>query len=399
MCVAGCRGVLGIDERKPLPADVTIGGGGSGGDAAGGGATGGHGGQSCAPPLDTDIDNCGAEGNVCSPRSNSVPDCEACACTFTCNVGYGDCDGDASNGCETDLRVSNTHCGACGFGCEAPGCDDGACILSNGNSRNVVLYEGDLYYTAIGVAVDRCAITGCALAPERVSSGGVSGTSYQLHVDDVGMLVKARNADQFYTCSDHDACVWTDLMTFPVSSFDADADHIVWIAQAEVMRMPRTGGAVETLLTTADAGYAVLIEGSELYYGTHRELARCDMADCAGTSVVLHAGPTGTFSSVRNFALDPDWLYYAVGDDILRTPRDGSGGIAPVATATSLRMFVVEGDGVYSIQGEDLRRAPVDGGASELLEVLPSYANALVVDDQFFYVGTANALWRIPRWR
>jgi hypothetical protein len=33
-----------------------------------------------------------------------------------CAAGFGDCDGNAANGCETDTRTSVSHCGACGTG-------------------------------------------------------------------------------------------------------------------------------------------------------------------------------------------------------------------------------------------------------------------------------------------
>lgn len=45
-----------------------------------------------------------------------------------CGVGLADCDGDSSNGCETDLRSSVLHCGGCGTGCTQPGC-----VCENGN--------------------------------------------------------------------------------------------------------------------------------------------------------------------------------------------------------------------------------------------------------------------------
>lgn len=39
------------------------------------------------------------------------------------------CDGDASNGCETDLRVTDAHCGACGKACEQGlACVAGTCV-------------------------------------------------------------------------------------------------------------------------------------------------------------------------------------------------------------------------------------------------------------------------------
>lgn len=44
--------------------------------------------------------NCGACGNRCASAKDAVPACEGGSCTFRCNVGFGDCDGNPANGCE-----------------------------------------------------------------------------------------------------------------------------------------------------------------------------------------------------------------------------------------------------------------------------------------------------------
>jgi hypothetical protein len=36
-----------------------------------------------------------------------------------CREGFGDCDGDPLNGCETDIHASQRHCGSCGNACQA----------------------------------------------------------------------------------------------------------------------------------------------------------------------------------------------------------------------------------------------------------------------------------------
>jgi hypothetical protein len=48
-----------------------------------------------------------------------------------CEALHADCDGDLSNGCETDLMRDRSHCGACGTRCESPdcSCDNGKLAL------------------------------------------------------------------------------------------------------------------------------------------------------------------------------------------------------------------------------------------------------------------------------
>lgn len=48
-----------------------------------------------------------------------------------CDARHADCDGDPSNGCETDLTRDRNHCGACAARCETAdcSCDDGKLTL------------------------------------------------------------------------------------------------------------------------------------------------------------------------------------------------------------------------------------------------------------------------------
>jgi hypothetical protein len=78
--------------------------------------------------LSSDVDHCGDCATTCKTSGrNLVPACVAGACTEECRVLYGDCDGNANNGCEQSLSVS-TSCGACGMACAAgTSCVLGAC--------------------------------------------------------------------------------------------------------------------------------------------------------------------------------------------------------------------------------------------------------------------------------
>jgi hypothetical protein len=80
-------------------------------------------------------DGCGGSCGTCGPVPNATAMCTAGRCGFTCAAGFGDCDGNAGNGCETDLDTSTSHCGACGRGC-SPSlvCNGGTCACPAGQS-------------------------------------------------------------------------------------------------------------------------------------------------------------------------------------------------------------------------------------------------------------------------
>ena len=75
--------------------------------------------------------HCGACATACSAPAHAVSRCGDAGCAFSCEPGFGDCDGDPANGCEADLGAVAT-CGRCDTPCLAPEgtsarCEGGAC--------------------------------------------------------------------------------------------------------------------------------------------------------------------------------------------------------------------------------------------------------------------------------
>jgi hypothetical protein len=68
----------------------------------------------------TSLAGCGMSCSPCQVPANATATCDGTACGYTCRAGFADCDGVATNGCESDLSQSTT-CGGCGTNCLAPG--------------------------------------------------------------------------------------------------------------------------------------------------------------------------------------------------------------------------------------------------------------------------------------
>ena len=74
-------------------------------------------GETCAD-LASDVEHCGACNRPCEVL-NGVPSCVEGRCAIgACEDGFVDCDGDPTNGCESDLRDPES-CALCGNVCEA----------------------------------------------------------------------------------------------------------------------------------------------------------------------------------------------------------------------------------------------------------------------------------------
>ncbi len=93
----------------------------------------GNGKNGCEASLGSPL-HCGACGNVCAPLPHATAGCAAGACGIgACDPGFGDCDGNPQNGCETPTNTLG-NCGGCGITCDDDGnactdesCDSGAC--------------------------------------------------------------------------------------------------------------------------------------------------------------------------------------------------------------------------------------------------------------------------------
>ena len=105
--------------------------------------------------------------------ADASPDCGATTCA--CAPGTGDCDGVATNGCETDLTTSDAHCGACQAACVGlMRCSASACRGESCRAPEVVCgmqcvdLRGDVRHcgacgASCGPGAPRCCNGACAM--------------------------------------------------------------------------------------------------------------------------------------------------------------------------------------------------------------------------------------------
>ncbi|MBI5517205.1 MAG: hypothetical protein HY909_25725 [Deltaproteobacteria bacterium] len=125
--------------------------------------------------------NCGACGTRCA-FDNATAACRDGRCALVaCTPGFADCDMNPANGCEVSLRTSAAHCGACGNACTFAG-GSGTCVLGVCSRTVCDMGRGDCDGNmANGCEVDlatdprNCRLCGNACAVPNATPGCVMG--------------------------------------------------------------------------------------------------------------------------------------------------------------------------------------------------------------------------------
>ena len=195
----------------------------------------------CETELASAIDHCGACGKACmSPHATNV--CERSLCLQSgCTSGFGDCNASAVDGCEVDLKSSLAHCGACGKKCEilegVGACSQSACVVAACNPgfgdcdlAALTGCETDLNVTDAhcGTCAMACGAgtqckAGKCVAPQLLFFGGLLSVQ--------GFL--ATNVVSSFNVDSH---VWTNIPTAGTATPGNRFAHLaVWDAEGKQM--------------------------------------------------------------------------------------------------------------------------------------------------------------------
>jgi hypothetical protein len=120
--------------------------------------------------LTSDLANCGGCGVTCAVKHNA-PTCTAGKCGVgTCDTNYADCNGMASDGCESNTQSDARNCGACGMACQnGYVCVAGACQFGCPGTQTKCYLDADGGLT--DAAVDGGAPYCAELSTDAVNCG------------------------------------------------------------------------------------------------------------------------------------------------------------------------------------------------------------------------------------
>lgn len=131
----------------------------------------------CEINVETDPNHCGNCTSVCSSSNMATRTCSG-SCNGTCVTGFLDCNDDKqTDGCETDGRIDEQHCGDCETVCaDGESCVNGNCQTCN----STVLFLTDSVTTAntaIAAALETAGLSVTSVAGGAATYAGTPAAS------------------------------------------------------------------------------------------------------------------------------------------------------------------------------------------------------------------------------
>jgi hypothetical protein len=286
-------------------------------------------GNGCEVDLTSTTTHCGACATNCQalPNVNSgSAACSASQCTFSCMAGWGNCDGQWPNGCETSLTTT-TNCGTCGTGCSVANgtatCATGSCQIASCASgyRDCNGSPGDGCETHIAADINNCGACGTRCGVNvvypNVSSYGCSGGSCTVagcvgsyyDVDGLpGDGCECHDSDSgFHVCTAGQALGTVD---------DNNANGAGGTGLTATGNIPYAGGEVWYSFTANNSRYASLSSNPfnvKIYFSTNPndDFQLEVFTDCSGTGADCPDGGSPIHGTIST----PDlWEFNATGE-------------------------------------------------------------------------------------
>jgi hypothetical protein len=147
----------------------------------------------------------------------------------------------------------------------------------------------------------------------------------------------------------------------------------------EIRRIPRQGGAIETLVA-GNAPGNIAVAGDEVFWESLTDLGKAPIT--GGVADILFSNPDG----IDAIALGPDAVYWSSPQGLMTGPKAGGQArlLAPGEETVSL---VTDGKSLYwaAFKTGALMKVAVDGGAPVVLTPGPLGAALITIDDEWVY--------------
>ncbi len=265
---------------------------------------------------------CGPQ-ETCLARCPIGSPCPRCICS----LGWANCDGIASNGCETNLKTDGANCGSCGHSCGG-----GAC--SNGQCQPVTLASS--VNQPVSIAVNGSGVFWLGNIIRPIIN----------HPPDYGSALETANGSGNITL----LYAWFPTSNSPPIALAVDSAYAYWlVGGGEIGKSPLvTGGSVKSLVASiAGTPSAIAVDSSHVYWTTNVDAT----APASGNAVEM--------SSLDGSSVTTLWGYYpCIG-------VTASGGDAYVTTVNPDRV-VQEASGKNNLVANTVQPRAITSNGTDL---------------------------------
>lgn len=282
-----------------------------------------------------------------------------------CMAGFGNCDGDPNNGCESVLDVDPKNCGACGTVCVNGTCEAGACACSDG------------FFDCNGDPTDGCEAL-IRADPDNCGECGRSCLGGDCSSSRCAPFLLAELGTYIYSLAANDTAV-----------FFCDADSGV------LYRVAKDEGTAEPLVLDQNC-YEMAASNERLYWSVREngeELIRAVPAEGGAATTIAVADSITSFAPQGMTILWSESNATATGYDLFKADALGSKTSLAQSTDT-IRDIVAVGNRVFWVDGSTsadtntIRTAPIAGGAAANLyttEMMFTVEDIAVVGDYIYW--------------
>lgn len=355
--------------------------------------------NACEVVTDTDVEHCGACGNVCQVGFGATPMCVSGVCELVCDDGRADCDGDSADGCEADLG-STASCGACGRVCGDQNaqatCDEGTCLLvcddgfadCNGDAADGCESELAIDGANCGWCGHDCAGAACSggLCVPTVLAGGQQGAT-SVAVDASHVYFTAFMVQRVGRVPKGGGTVETLVDGVERREVLLDDTHVYLAEGLEVSdalhRFSKTGPFLESEVASSLAANRYVVDGATVYFSdaTHETLWRVPTS--GGTPVSLITGQDRPFALTTS-ATDVFWGLHDE-ERVFRLPKAGGTATEILSGAGRAVDMAADETHLYWVSREAVHRAAHDGTGHQVLTTQPAGLVGIVLDDCCVY--------------